>query len=169
MPAKARLKSRGHSGRLRPHEHTSYGVLAALVVIAGVLLASFTVSSIASASPPPADSSVSLSGIMPESPPTTAATITDPADQSVFSSTPITVSGTCPINTIVEIYKNDVFAGSTPCSSSGNYSVQVDLLYGQDALTAVVYDAINQAGPSSKAVNVTYNVTVPSESSLLNI
>ena len=169
MPAKARLKSRGHSGKLRPHEHTSYGSLALIVLVAGVLLASFTVSTIASASPPPASSSVSLSGIMPANPPTTAATITDPTNQQVFSNTPVTVSGTCPDNTLVEIYKNNIFAGSSPCTTSGNFSVQVDLLYGQNALTAIVYDALNQAGPSSKAVGVTYNVTVPVESSLLNI
>jgi hypothetical protein len=168
MPAKARLKSRGHSGRLRPHEHTSYGALAFLVLVVGALLALFTVSSFASASPPPAASSVSLSGVMPENPPTTAATITDPTPGEIFSNTPITVSGTCPINTLVEIFKNDIFAGSTPCTSSGNYSVQTDLLYGQDALTAVVYDQINQAGPSSKAITVTYNVNTPVEASLLN-
>ena len=169
MPAKARLKSRGHSGRLRPHEHTSYGALAALVLIAGVLLSIFTVSTIASASPPPAASSVSLSGVMPSKPPTTAAVITDPTNQQVFSNTPVTVSGTCPANTLVEIYKNSIFAGSTPCTDSGNFSVQVDLLYGQNALTAIVYDALNQAGPSSQPISVTYNVTIPVESSLLNI
>ena len=169
MPGKARLKSRGHSGRLRPHEHTSYGALALITLVAGVLLAGFTVSSIANASPPPASSSISLSGTMPENPPTTAATITDPANQAVFSSTPITVSGTCPSTTLVEIYKNDIFAGSTPCSDSGNYSLQIDLLYGQNSLTAVDYDVLNQAGPSSSPVEVTYNVNVPIASSLLNL
>ncbi len=169
MPAKARLKSRPHSGKLRPHEHTSYGALGLIVLIAGVMLSIFTVSIMASASPPPSSSSVSLSGEMPSAPPTTGATITDPTNLQSFSSTPVTVSGTCPPNTLVEIYKNNIFAGSTPCSSNGLYSLQVDLLYGANALTAVVYDALNQAGPTSKVTNVTYNVTVPIASSLLNV
>ena len=169
MPALVSRKGRGHSGRLRPHEHTSYGPLMALLLIAGVLLAGFTVSAYAGASPLPQASSVSLTGIMPENPPTTAASITYPSNQQVFQTTPVTVSGICPSGTIVEIFKNNIFAGSTPCNSNGTFSVQIDLLYGNNTLTAIDYDALNQAGPSSKAVTVTYNVQVPPESSLLNV
>lgn len=169
MPKKVRLSSRGHSGRLRPHEHTSYVPLALIVLLAGILLSGLTVSSFASASPPPIASSVSLSGIMPGRPPSTGATITDPTNGQSFSNTPVTVSGTCPVNTLVEIYKNNIFAGSTPCNSNGQYSVQVDLLYGGNTLTAVDYNDLNQAGPTSGGVAVTYNVQIPPESSLLNI
>ncbi len=169
MAAFVSLKGRGHSGRLRPHEHTSYGPLMALLLIVGALLAGFTVSAYAGASPLPQASSVSLTGVMPENPPTTAASITYPTNQQVFQTTPVTVSGTCPSGTIVEIFKNNIFAGSTPCNNNSTFSVQIDLLYGSNTLTAVDYDALNQAGPSSKAVNVTYNVQVPPESSLLNV
>ncbi len=169
MSAKVRLNSRGHSGRLRPHEHTSYAALAAIVLLVGVFLAGLTVSSFASASPPPQASSVSLSGVMPGKPPATAATINFPTNQQVFQNTPVTVSGSCPSSTLVEIYKNDIFAGSTPCNANGSYSVQIDLLYGQNSLTAVDYNVLNQAGPSSAAVNVTYNVQIPPASSLFNI
>ena len=169
MPQKARLASHGNSGRLRPHNQTSYGPLAVMVLLVGVLLSSLTVSSFAEASPGPASSSVSLSGVMPGKPPSTAAKITYPTGSQIFQNTPVTVSGTCPPTTLVEIYKNNIFAGSTPCSGSGQFSVQVDLLYGNNTLTAIDYNDLNQAGPTSNAVNVTYNVQIPPESSLLNI
>lgn len=170
MAAKAKLKSRYHSGRLRPHEYTSYVPLAIMVFFVGIILAATTVSSFASANtPPPQADSVSLSGTMPEKPPTTGATITSPSNQSSFNASPITVSGTCPKNTLVEIFKNGIFAGSTPCDNSGSFSVQIDLLYGQNKLTATDYDVLNQAGPSSGGVNVTYTAHPPLISSLSNV
>ncbi len=169
MSAKARLTSRYHSGRLRPHEYTSYVPLAVMVFVVGLILAAMTVSSFAYASPPPQSYSVSLSGTMPEKPPATAASITSPASSTSFNNSPVTVSGTCPQSTLVEIFKNNIFAGSTPCSSSGNFSVQIDLLYGANTLTAIDYDVLNQAGPTSNKVNVTYNAQPPLVSSLNNV
>ena len=170
MAVKAKLKSRYHSGRLRPHEYTSYLPLAIMVFFVGIVLAAMTVSSFAFATtPPPQAESVSLSGTMPEKPPTTGATITSPSNLTSFNSSPITVSGTCPKNTLVEIFKNGIFAGSTPCDNNNNFSVQIDLLYGQNKLTAVDYDVLNQAGPSSSGVNVTYTAQPPLISSLSNV
>ncbi len=169
MPAKVRLNSRSHSGRMRPHEHTSYVALSLIVLMVGVFLSVLTVFSFASASPGPQASSVSLSGEMPGPPPSTGAVITDPINSQTFQNTPITVSGSCPSGTLVEIYKNDIFAGSTPCNNNNTFTVQVDLLYGQNSLTAIDYNQLNEAGPTSKAVNVTYNVQVPPISSILNI
>lgn len=168
MSKKVRLGN-AHSGKLRPHEHTSYAALAVLVLLAGIMLSLLTISSVVSASPPPESSSVSLAGVMPGPPPKTGATITFPTNQQTFQNTPVTVSGTCPSGTLVEIFKNSVFAGSTPCTPDGKFSVQIDLLYGSNSLSAVVYDALNQAGPTSNLVNVTYNVQTPPASSLLNI
>jgi len=157
-----------HSGRLRPHQHTSYGLLAALVVMVGLILATFTVTSFASASPGPQAGSVSLTGIMPEKAPVTAATITTPSNGQSFSVTPVTVSGTCPVDTLVEIFKNNIFAGSTPCNANSTYTIQIDLLYGQNTLTATDYDVLNQAGPVSNAVGVDYTAQAPPTSSILN-
>ncbi len=169
MPKKTRLSSRQHSGRLRPHEHTSYGLLALLVLLVGFFLAGLTVSSVAFASPPPQSDSVSLTGTMPGPPPATAATITSPQNQQQFQSTPITVTGNCPPGTVVEVFKNNIFAGSTICSSSGSYSVKIDLLYGNNTLTVNDYNANNQAGPSSKAVDVVYNAQPPVSALISNI
>lgn len=157
----ARLKA-GHSGRLRPHEHTSYIPLIAMVLMVGVVLGTFTIQAIVSAdSPGPQAGSIGLTGSVPIKPPTQAATIDIPKNQQRYSASPINVSGTCPTATFVEIYKNNIFAGSTVCEGAGTYSVQIDLLYGQNILTAQVYDVLNQAGPISAPTTIFYDATPP--------
>ncbi|HET9174065.1 MAG TPA: PKD domain-containing protein [Candidatus Saccharimonadales bacterium] len=158
-----KLSHHKHTARQISHEYTSYVSLALLLVVVGLALVGST---IASASPGPQSGSVALNGVMPEPPPTKAATIDAPGSSQHFGSTPVTVSGTCPANTLVEIYKNDIFAGSTPCDSNGRYEVKVDLLGGQDILIARVYDVLNQAGPDSNAVTVFYDALPPQASSL---
>jgi hypothetical protein len=157
--SKLKLSHHKYTGRLRPHEHTSYLPLALFVAIVGVVLISFSLSTHVFASPGPQSGSIGLTGDVPGKPPSVSATITTPSDGQQFSTTPITVSGTCPVNTLVEIYKNNIFAGSTPCTSSGSFTIQIDLLYGENSITAQVYDALNQAGPVSSAINVFYNGT----------
>ena len=153
---KYKLGRRGHSGRLRPHEYTSYLPLGLMLLVVGVVLLGATVFAATPYTGPEA-SSVALNGTMPAPPPKTAATIVSPANGQHFSTSPISVAGSCPANTLVEIFKNDIFAGSTPCSNSGDYSFQIDLLLGQNTLIARVYDALNQPGPDSAPVTVFYD------------
>jgi len=155
MYEKLKISHHEHSLRLRPHEHTSYLPLLLLVVIVGIVLALFTIS--AYASPGPQSGSIGLNGSVPAAPPKDSATISIPTDGQHFTTSPITVSGTCPTGTLVEIYKNDIFAGSTPCDDGGKYSLKIDLLFGQNSLIARVYDVLNQAGPPSKAITVFYD------------
>lgn len=135
-----------------------------MVLLTGIVLALFTVESFAQASPGPDYGSVGITGVMPAKPPTTAAVIDSPTNGEHFSASPVKVSGTCPENTIVEVFKNDIFAGSSPCQSDGTFSVTVDLLIGPNALLARVYDSLNQAGPDSATVNVFYDVLPPQTS-----
>jgi hypothetical protein len=157
---KLKITRHEHRGKLRPHEHTSYIPLAFLVFVVGLTLCFLTVSAYAD-HPPPQAGSISLTGAVPEPPPKTSANITAPVDQQHFATSPITVAGTCPLSTLVEIYKNNIFAGSIPCQASGNFSLQVDLLFGRNDLTAQVYDVLNQAGPVSKTVTVYYDSSLP--------
>lgn len=143
-----------HSGKLRPHEHTSYVPLLILLSFVGLALTSFTV---AAYTPGPESGSIGLSGTVPTNPPTVAATIDSPKDQQRFASSPITISGTCPAGTLVEVFKNDIFAGSSVCSSEGLYSFDIDLLIGQNIIVARVYDALNQAGPDSNKITIYYD------------
>lgn len=104
--------------------------------------------------------STGIQGTVPGPPPSQPATIDIPQNGQSFSSLPITVSGLCPSGTLVEIYKNNVFAGSAECNN-GSYSLQIDLFDGRNDLIAKVYDNLNQAGPNSNTVTVTYQSAIP--------
>lgn len=166
-----KLSAHHHTGCLRPHEHTSYLPLALLLLLTGGLLAFFTAGMAGAATPydGPEAGSIGLTGTVPGKPPTTAATITIPSNGQRFSTSPVTVSGTCPENTLVEIFKNNIFAGSTVCTSKGEYSLDVDLLLGENILFARVYDALNQPGPDSNSVTVYYDALPPQSDPLTSV
>lgn len=163
-----KLTHHGHTGRLRSHEHTSYLPLVLLLVAVGAVLATFSSGAFA-ASPGPEAGSVGLSGTMPGEPPREAATITSPTNGQRFSETPVTVSGTCPKGTLVQIFKNDIFAGSMPCTNEGTFSLDVDLLIGENVLIARVYNSLNQPGPDSNAVTVFYDALPPQAGPLTSL
>lgn len=152
-----KLSHHSNTGYLRPHEHTSYLPLAILLLVVGLTL---TVYSVSAATPytGPEEGSVGLTGTVPGPPPSIPATINSPSNGQHFSTSPVNVSGTCPAGTVVEMFKNDIFAGSTICSESGSFGIDVDLLFGQNALSAKVFDALNQEGPASNVITVYYDV-----------
>lgn len=154
------LSHHRHSGKLQPHKYTSYVPLLILLALTAIPLSAYTSFAL---SPGPESQSISLSGTVAGKPPTVAATIVTPSNQQHFGTSPITVSGTCPAGTLVEIYKSDIFGGSTVCSDKGKYEFQVDLLIGANILKARVYDALNQAGPDSNEVTVYYDL-LPAQS-----
>lgn len=104
----------------------------------------------------PQSGTVGMEATIPGAPPTTAATIATPGNGQSVSSTPITVSGLCKTDLLVKIFSNNVFVGSTVCQN-GSYSLEVDLFSGANDLVARVYDALDQAGPDSNLVRVTFN------------
>lgn len=150
-----KLSHHSHSGKLRAHEHTSYVPLCFLLLVTGLALTGYSVA--AAPSPGPGSGSIGLSGSMPGKPPTIAAVIESPRNLQRFSESPVTFSGTCPAGTLVELFKNDIFAGSTPCDEHGKFSIDIDLLIGQNIVFAKVYDSLNQPGPDSNKVTVFYD------------
>lgn len=162
---KQKILPHKNSGKIQAHQHTSYGGLALVLLMAFFPLLVFS----ASAKTPydgPEAGSVGLSGVVPGKPPTKAATIRTPLSGQRFAQSPVTVTGTCPQETLVEIFKNDIFAGSTACSDQGTYTLDVDLLIGENRLIARVYDALNQAGPDSNMVVIQYDALPPQGSAL---
>lgn len=153
MPKLTLLHHR-HSGKLRPHEHTSYLPLGAVLLAVGLLLGVYTSYA---ASPGPESGSIGLNGVVPGKPPTVAATIDTPKNGARFSTTPVNVTGSCPKNTLVELFKNNIFAGSIPCLDTGRYALDIDLLIGENVLVAKVYDDLNQAGPDSNKPTIFYD------------
>jgi hypothetical protein len=103
-----------------------------------------------------ASGSIGLQGTISTAPPKTGATITAPGNGAIFNALPINVSGLCPKGLLVKVFSNNVFVGSVQCTD-GSYSISIDLFSGQNVLVARVYDALDQAGPDSNTVSVSYN------------
>ena len=160
-----KLSQHVHSGHLRPHEHTSYIPLLFMLVVVGVALTTYTVYAATPYDGPEAGS-IGITGTMPGKAPVVAATIDSPIDQNHTTTTPVSVGGTCPADTLVEIYKNNIFAGSTPCTGAGSYLLDIDLLVGKNELIAKDYNALNQVGPDSNKVTVSYDA-LPAQGALI--
>ncbi len=109
-------------------------------------------------SPNPQNGAIGVQAQKSSPPPSTGATIAIPTNGQGFNDLPIRVSGVCPNDLLVKIFKNNVFAGSVMCSG-GSYSIQIDLFSGQNELVARVYDALDQPGPDSNIVSVIYSDT----------
>jgi hypothetical protein len=112
----------------------------------------------------PQGGSVGLQGTISSPPPSQGATISLPRDGQAFSTIPIEVSGLCPKGLLVKLFKNNVFAGSQQCDS-GSFSIKIDLFTGANELIARVYDSLDQAGPDSNKVNVSFNDARPGAAS----
>ena len=127
------------------------------------LLAIFASASSASAldkipDPQPQPGAYGLAVTKTQEAPTQGATITTPGNGASYTTSPITVSGICPSDLIVQIYNNGVMVGSVMCTN-GSFSLQVSLFSGTNELTASVFDDLNQAGPASNTVSVSYTNT----------
>lgn len=155
-----KLSHHGHTGRIRSHEHTSYVPLAFLLLVVGLVLTVFSSSTLAQR-PGPAAGSVGLTGSVPGKPPAKAPVILSPSNGQRFSTSPITISGTCEPGTLVEIFKNDIFAGSTVCGEDGRFALDVDLLIGANAIYAQAYNDLNEPGPKSPIINIFYDALPP--------
>ena len=105
--------------------------------------------------PNPQSGSVGLEGTISSPPPTRGATITTPVTGRTFNQLPVTVNGLCPQGVMVKIFSNNIFVGSVKCDN-GSYSLQVDLFSGSNELIARVFDDLDQAGPDSNIVTVTF-------------
>lgn len=106
----------------------------------------------------PQQGAIGVEGKIPSAPPSQGATITTPVNGQTFTNLPITVAGLCPNGLLVKIFANNVFVGAVQCGN-GSYSIQVDLFAGRNDLVARVFDSLDQAGPDSNIVSVTFNDT----------
>ena len=126
-----------------------------LLTVGSVVFALAAPISVIAQSPNPQTGIVGMQGRIASPPPSTAATISTPTNGQSFTSLPVTVSGLCPDDVLVKVFKNNVFAGSAQCTN-GSYSLIIDLFNGQNELVARVYDALDQAGPDSNVVTVSF-------------
>lgn len=108
--------------------------------------------------PPPQPGSFGLEATKTQPPPEIGASISTPANGASFNNSPITVNGICPTDLLVEIYDNGVMVGSVICKDN-SFSIEISLFAGTNDITAIVYDDLDQAGPTSNLVSVTYTNT----------
>jgi hypothetical protein len=139
-----------------------------VVVMVVLLVGGGLVDAQSSGSQNPQSGSTGLQGRISAPPPTQGATISIPRDGQTFTTLPITVSGLCPGDLLVKLFKNNVFAGATQCKN-GSYSLVIDLFNGRNELIARVYDSLDQAGPDSNMVAVTYADSRPGTPSRVSL
>lgn len=108
--------------------------------------------------PAPKPGSFGIEATKKKAPPTKGATITTPGNGSSFSKSPTTVNGICPDELLVQVYNNGVMVGAVMCKS-GSFQLDVSLFPGTNELSAIVYDELDQAGPTSNVVKVEYKDT----------
>lgn len=144
-----------HTGHVLPRHTTSYPTLLMIVLCVGVLLFHWT--QVVSA----ANQSYTVHASVPGPPPSTAATIDSPADGSQFTSTPITVSGTCPDGTYEGLTRNGFSSGVALCDATGHYQITTDLFPGVNQLITYDYSFTDAQGPASNMISVTYTPPPP--------
>jgi hypothetical protein len=102
--------------------------------------------------------SISITATVPAAAITTPAVITTPTDGFTFNTQNILVEGYCPDGSYINVYDNDLFAGTSMCTTGGTFQLELSLYLGSNVLIARSYNVTNQPGPDSSAVNVTYEV-----------
>ena len=133
-------------------------VLAGMYLVLFAVFAPPTAALTPIATPSPKPGSYGIEATKTQPPPTQAATITTPASGASFAASPITVNGICTNGLLVQLYNNGVMVGAVMCAG-GSFSVQVSLFAGTNELSAIVYDDLEQAGPVSNIVTITYTDT----------
>lgn len=149
-PAK-KILPKSHTGKLRHHKHTSYSALALVLVLATMPLF-YASKSVAFAATSGGGSS-STYAVVPGPIPSSAPTISNLSSGTIFTtSDPVSIKGSCPGNTLVKIFKNEVLAGAALCQN-GSYQLQIDLFIGNNSLIARAYNTNDVASPDSSVVS----------------
>lgn len=132
-----------------------FALLAAMLT-AGVLLAVVSAHALLAAN----DVSVGVTVVGP--PLTIGATILTPSDGQTFSETDsIVVSGTCEPGAYTVVESNGNALSSMTCAEDGTFSLRVQPFPGSNVLTAFDYDVLNNAGPATPSVTITFTPPVP--------
>ena len=152
-----KLSHHRHSGRLRPHSETSYAALTFVVLVLGVVMVAG--GGVVSAASTTGGGQFDVLAVVEGPRPTSPAIITSPSSGQSFATNPVAVAGTCPKKSLVKIFSNGIMVGSILCDASGHFTLQVQLVVGANALTALPFNTNDQAGPTSPTVNV--SLTAP--------
>ena len=155
-PRSSSFSHNRHTGKVLARHHTSYPALIFLILCTTVLSGAVAFSGRA------ANETLSFTVLGP--PPTNPAYISSPLDGATISAQTTVISGTCPTNLVIEIYRDGAFAGSTYCDGSGLFSLSASLNVGINTLVARDVDGLGQYGPDSNIVRVTGTYVAPTPS-----
>lgn len=145
-----RLVSHIHTGKLIHFKHTSHLALVGMLVIVGFFL-------VISQNIVKASGDVAVGVVVNGPPPTVGAFITSPIEGiTIVNLNPTLVSGTCLVNTFVVVYNDGTLSSSAICKSDSTFTVNVQLHSGNNALSAKNFDNLNQPGPVTPTVNITF-------------
>jgi hypothetical protein len=152
-----RLIEPKHTGKLVSHRHTSHVALMLILATVGIFM--YASQGVSWAAKFVSGGSVTVGTIVLGPPPTIGAIISAPVNGTTISSiSTIQVTGTCARNSFVVLYDNKSLAGSTSCTAGGNFSLIIQLVDGDNLLTALNFDNLNQAGPITSSVTVKVKV-----------
>lgn len=143
-----------YSGKRTHSRHSSHGFLLIFLALTGILL--FSNLGVLKAYSASLGGNVSVSVNVIAEPPTVGAVIVFPQTNTETNSSLLEVSGTCPQGTLVSVYNNTVFAGSTICAPANTFSLIITLTPGNNILQAQNYDGLNQPGPITPQKLVVY-------------
>ena len=160
-----RLVERRHTGKILHHKNTSHLSLIMILLIFGLFL--FASGQYARAIIQNGSVTVGLTVLGPA--PKTGASITDPvADESFVDNKIIAVSGVCEKKSFVVVKSNGSVVGSTNCTEAGIFSLNIQLQYGDNILSALNYDNLNQAGPETPSITISLsNTTETTETNII--
>ena len=148
----SKLLAGHHTGKIRPHRHTSYASLTIilLMTVIPLLSASQSVAYASTNGGGAYQTYAVVPGAIPKNPPTISNLL---GGQTFVTSDPVLVKGSCPGDTMVKIFKNEVLAGATLCQN-GSYQLSIDLFVGNNSVIARAYNANDVTSPDSNPVNV---------------
>jgi hypothetical protein len=158
IPKSRRLKLAhlSYTGKRLHRTHTSYPLLAALLLMVGVFLSVMTIQVRAE--------DVVVNGVVNGDPPTIPAVILSPEQDNRFTNPTVPVSGTCDPYFFIKIFRNNIFAGAGECSPDGEFTVTIELFPGRNDLVARSFSVSENEGPPSNTVSVYYDAPVTTDS-----
>lgn len=87
--------------------------------------------------------------------PSSPATITYPVSDVHFTTATLTLTGSCPSDSYVELYRNNAFSGLANCGPGvTTYVIVSDLSLGSNVLYAKVFNVTDNEGPQSAQITI---------------
>lgn len=154
-PGRATAAARIRAARTWPQRLMLHPLAVFAVLFFGACLIGLTCKALAS------DFSVSATVAAPLI--SQGATIASPEDGTISTTSQVVVSGSCPNEAYVKLFRNTVFSGVAICKD-GAFSIQTDLFPGKNLLQAQDYSITDVAGPVTAVVTVTYQLPVSNAS-----